>query len=61
MKVWAKACPRCSGDLHEELAIYDSYVFCVKCRYTLTHREKASLTAAREPAREAAGARSETA
>lgn len=54
MKVWSKAGPRCSGDLQEELTIYDSYVSCVKCCYTLTHREKASLIAARGPAREAA-------
>ena len=56
MKVWSRACPKCSGDLKEELTIYDSYVSCVKCRYTLTHREKASLVAARGPAREVASA-----
>lgn len=45
MKFWSKACPRCSGDLREELTIYDSYVSCVDCRYTLTHKEKAALLA----------------
>jgi hypothetical protein len=44
MKVWPKACPKCQGDLKEEVSVFDTYVFCVNCRYTLTHREKASLT-----------------
>jgi hypothetical protein len=49
MRFWPKACPKCSGDLQEELTIYDSYVSCVKCRYTLTHRERDALLARREP------------
>jgi hypothetical protein len=54
MRSWSKACPKCSGDLREELTIYESYVSCVKCRYTLTHREKEALLARREPTATAA-------
>jgi len=43
MKTWSNACPKCLGDLREEVSVYDTYVFCTKCRYTLTHREKAAL------------------
>jgi hypothetical protein len=42
------SCPKCSGDLREELTIYDSYVSCVKCRYTLTHPEKRALLVSAE-------------
>jgi hypothetical protein len=45
MRTWSKSCPKCLGDLKEEVSIYDSYVFCSSCRYTLTHREKATLIA----------------
>jgi hypothetical protein len=50
MKVWTKSCPKCSGDLKEETGPYDSYVSCVMCRYTLTHREKAALLPGHEEA-----------
>lgn len=45
MRTWSKACPKCLGDLKEEVSIYDTYVFCSSCRYTLTQREKAMLLA----------------
>ena len=45
MQVWQKACPKCLGDLREEVAIFDTYIFCTSCRYALTQREKAELVA----------------
>lgn len=50
MKTWSNACPKCLGDLREEVSVYDTYVFCTNCRYTLTHREKAALPEKAAPA-----------
>ena len=44
MKVWSKACPKCQGDMKEEVSIFDTYVYCTNCRYTLTHKEREALT-----------------
>ena len=49
MKVWSKACPKCRGDLKEEVAIFDTYIYCTNCRYTLTHKERTALTAKAAP------------
>ncbi len=40
MKYWLKKCPRCSGDLREEL---NTLVACLQCGYTLTHAQEAAL------------------
>ncbi len=45
MRMWSRSCPKCLGDLKEEVSNYDTYVFCSSCRYTLTHREKAAVVA----------------
>ena len=50
MKIWSKACPKCMGDLKEEVSVFDTYAVCTNCRYTLTHRESAALTAKAPPA-----------
>ena len=53
MKTWPRSCPKCSGDLVEEVSVYDTYVYCKNCRYTLTHREKEWLAGIKPEAPEA--------
>ena len=53
--MWLKGCPRCQGDLFEEVAVipelYGSrFVNCLQCGYTLTGEEEARLA---RPARRA--------
>lgn len=43
MKYWLKKCPKCSGDLREELDTLGSYVQCLQCGYMLTHIQEAAL------------------
>jgi DNA-directed RNA polymerase subunit RPC12/RpoP len=43
MKYWIKKCPKCSGDLREELNTLGSYVACLHCGYTLTDAQEAAL------------------
>jgi hypothetical protein len=46
--MWLKGCPRCQGDLFEELgigpgAIGSRFVTCLQCGYTLTAEQEALL------------------
>lgn len=43
MKYWLKECPKCHGDLREEPDIYDKYISCMQCGYTLRHEEEVVL------------------
>jgi DNA-directed RNA polymerase subunit RPC12/RpoP len=43
MKYWLKKCPKCSGDLREDLDTLGSYVTCLQCGYMLTHLQEAAL------------------
>ncbi len=53
--MWLKGCPRCEGDLFEELAVgpeaYGShFVNCLQCGHTLTEEETTRLPRAERPA-----------
>ena len=58
--MWLKGCPRCQGDLFEEVAVspelYGSrFVNCLQCGYTLSPEQEVSLPRA-EPQAPAAAA-----
>jgi uncharacterized Zn finger protein len=40
---WLKACPRCSGDLHEIKDVGETYVSCIQCGRILTAAQEAML------------------
>ena len=47
--MWLKGCPRCRGDLFEEVGVgpetYGSrFVNCLQCGYTLTPEQEAQLS-----------------
>lgn len=44
--VWAKACPRCGGDLFEEHDWYMRAIKCFQCGRTLTPAQERALRAA---------------
>jgi hypothetical protein len=53
--MWLKGCPRCQGDLFEELAVgaelYGThFVNCLQCGYSLTAEQERQLPRSREEA-----------
>jgi hypothetical protein len=53
--MWLKGCPRCQGDLFEELAVaaelYGTrFVNCLQCGYSLTAEQERQLPRARDEA-----------
>ena len=43
MRYWLKRCPKCMGDLREEMDSFGSYVSCMQCGHILSHTEEAAL------------------
>ncbi len=43
MKYWLRQCPRCHGDLREELDQFGPYVSCVQCGYILNSEDEALI------------------
>jgi hypothetical protein len=54
--IWFKSCPRCGGDLYEELAIWGREIKCLQCsralddRHPLMMRGRAPLLRAEQAA-----------
>ena len=53
--LWLKSCPRCHGDLIQQIDQYGSYTACVQCGHYLTEAEEAqfSLSISRQTTRSA--------
>jgi len=43
MRYWLKLCPKCSGDLREEMDSFGSYVACMQCGHILSYTEESAL------------------
>jgi hypothetical protein len=43
MKYWLKRCPKCAGDLRQEVDTFGLYIACMQCGYTLTYAQEAAL------------------
>jgi predicted nucleic-acid-binding Zn-ribbon protein len=43
MKYWFRECPKCHGDLREELDTFGEHITCMQCGYTLTQTEELQL------------------
>lgn len=41
--MWLKACPRCGGDLFQEVDSHGSYVGCLQCGHQLTREQESVL------------------
>jgi hypothetical protein len=40
---WLKGCPKCRGDLHEEMDIYGVFIACIQCGYVVSGAEEEEL------------------
>jgi len=40
---WLRCCPRCNGDLYEEIDRYGSYITCLQCGHHLTEADEVVL------------------
>lgn len=49
MKYWLRECPRCHGDLREELDQFGPYISCVQCGYILKAEEELLILSSRRP------------
>ncbi len=47
MRYWLRECPRCRGDLREELDQFGPYISCVQCGYILKAEEELLILSSR--------------